>query len=65
MAIYGCRLNAAEMYVDVVKDQAGVSTRWIAESGVVDVFFLLGPSPSDVASQVNKNMGDWHRAYTS
>lgn len=46
------RLNAAEMYVDVVRGPGGVSTRWIAESGVVDLFFLLGPRPSDVTEQV-------------
>ncbi|KFM25547.1 Neutral alpha-glucosidase AB [Auxenochlorella protothecoides] len=44
-------LNAAEMYVDVVKSVAGTSTRWIAESGVLDLFFLLGPSPPEVARQ--------------
>lgn len=45
------RLNAAEMYVDVVRGDGGVSTRWIAESGVVDLFFLLGPRPADVTEQ--------------
>ncbi|KAL6767918.1 GLC2A [Auxenochlorella protothecoides x Auxenochlorella symbiontica] len=44
-------LNAAEMYVDVVKSVAGTSTRWIAESGVLDLFLLLGPSPPEVARQ--------------
>ena len=48
-------LNAAEMYVDVEKGEAGgvggVSTQWIAESGVVDLFFLLGPLPQDTTTQ--------------
>lgn len=42
------------MYVDVVKSVAGTSTRWIAESGVLDLFFLLGPSPPEVARQVRE-----------
>lgn len=25
--------------------------QWFAESGVLDLFFLLGPKPADVASQ--------------
>jgi alpha 1,3-glucosidase len=46
-------LNAAEMYVDVEKPTSGgsVSTQWIAESGLLDIFFLLGPSPADATSQ--------------
>ena len=42
------RLNAAEMYVDVEKDSQGVATQWIAESGIVDLFLLLGPTPAQV-----------------
>ena len=45
------RLNAAEMLVDVAKPEGGVSTRWIAESGALDLFLLLGPNPSDVTAQ--------------
>lgn len=44
-------LNAAEMFIDIAKTKDMVSSQWIAESGVVDVFFLLGPSPADVSSQ--------------
>jgi len=43
-----CRLNAAEMLVDVEKTKEGTDTQWLAESGVVDLFILLGPSPKDV-----------------
>lgn len=46
-----CRLNAAEMYVDVSKPASGVATQWIAESGVVDLFLLVGPRPADVSAQ--------------
>jgi hypothetical protein len=41
------------MYVDVAKDEAGTSTHWFAESGVVDVFVLLGPTPAHISHQVS------------
>ena len=44
-------LNAAEMYVDVQRAAGGTETQWWAESGVVDVFLMLGPSPAAVAAQ--------------
>jgi len=46
-------LNAAEMYVDVAKEKNkdGVKTQWMAESGVLDVFFMMGPTPKDVSTQ--------------
>ena len=65
-------LNAAEMYVDVEKpevasggggggggggDNSVVSTQWIAEAGVVDVFFLLGPSPLAASAQFSALTG--------
>lgn len=40
------------MYVDVAQDERGTHTQWFAETGVVDVFVLLGPSPADVSRQV-------------
>jgi mannosyl-oligosaccharide alpha-1,3-glucosidase len=39
------------MYVDVSKPASGASTQWIAESGVVDLFLLIGPRPADVSAQ--------------
>ena len=42
------RLNAAEMYVDIGSTAEGMSTNWVAESGVLDLFFLLGPKPAQV-----------------
>lgn len=45
------RLNAAEMYVDVEHTDAGASTQWLAESGVLDLFLLLGPRPADLSRQ--------------
>lgn len=46
-----CRLNAAEMFVDVTKAPDGTATQWIAESGIVDLFVFLGPNPADVSRQ--------------
>lgn len=46
-----CRLNAAEMFVDVESVSSGTSIQWIAEAGVLDLFFLTGPSPGDVVTQ--------------
>lgn len=53
-------LNSAEMYVDIEKpvslssnspSELQVKSQWMAESGVVDLFFLLGPSPVDASVQ--------------
>lgn len=44
------RLNAAEMFVDVSKEGDGTSTNWVAESGVLDLFLLLGPTPRQVST---------------
>eukprot|EP00036_Acanthoecidae_sp_10tr_P011152 CAMPEP_0182925880 /NCGR_PEP_ID=MMETSP0105_2-20130417/10710_1 /TAXON_ID=81532 ORGANISM="Acanthoeca-like sp., Strain 10tr" /NCGR_SAMPLE_ID=MMETSP0105_2 /ASSEMBLY_ACC=CAM_ASM_000205 /LENGTH=901 /DNA_ID=CAMNT_0025063749 /DNA_START=26 /DNA_END=2731 /DNA_ORIENTATION=+ len=60
-------LNSAEMWVDVerVGGDSGIlsslvggeptppstATHWIAESGIIDVFVLLGPTPKDVFRQ--------------
>lgn len=54
-------LNAAETWVDVTKhknaanpnalgahDRTSTSTHWISESGLLDVFVLLGPTPADI-----------------
>lgn len=34
--------------------------RWMSESGIVDVFLLLGPSVSDVFRQYASLTGTWH-----
>ena len=39
------------MFVDVTKDSSSASTNWVAESGVLDLFFLLGPTPPKVRSE--------------
>ena len=43
-----CRLNAAEMFIDVAKAEQETATNWVAESGVLDLFLLLGPTPHQV-----------------
>ncbi|XP_073695505.1 neutral alpha-glucosidase AB isoform X1 [Garra rufa] len=45
-------LNAAETWVDISSDTAGqTDVRWISESGIIDVFIMLGPKPADVFTQ--------------
>lgn len=50
MCYHLCRLNAAEMFVDVSREGDGTSTNWVAESGVLDLFLLLGPTPRQVST---------------
>ncbi|XP_068596792.1 neutral alpha-glucosidase AB [Brachionichthys hirsutus] len=52
-------LNAAETWVDISSNTAGkvssetpqTDVRWISESGIIDVFIMLGPTPKDVFAQ--------------
>ncbi|KAL2928160.1 putative glucan 1 3-alpha-glucosidase [Bienertia sinuspersici] len=58
-------LNAAEMQIDVLGDgwdagesrlslpseQKRIDTLWMAEAGIVDAFFFVGPKPKDVVRQ--------------
>mmetsp|Transcript_37728 Transcript_37728/g.84060 ORF Transcript_37728/g.84060 Transcript_37728/m.84060 type:complete len:895 (-) Transcript_37728:499-3183(-) len=50
-------LNAAEMFVDVAHLSDGTSTQWIAESGIVDLFLFVGPTPGDVIKQYSALTG--------
>uniref|UniRef100_A0A7S0UX36 Glucosidase II subunit alpha n=1 Tax=Polytomella parva TaxID=51329 RepID=A0A7S0UX36_9CHLO len=44
-------LNSAEMYIDVSRsDGQGVSTQWISEAGIVDLFFFVGGTPAAVSA---------------
>uniref|UniRef100_A0A674MHA5 Neutral alpha-glucosidase AB n=1 Tax=Takifugu rubripes TaxID=31033 RepID=A0A674MHA5_TAKRU len=57
-------LNAAETWVDISSNTAGkvhyvqgsnekpqTDVRWISESGIIDAFILLGPTPKDLFAQ--------------
>ncbi len=60
-------LNAAETWIDIKKSSQGgvlgsltnlvsqqaarTDTHWMSESGVIDVFVMLGPKPADVSRQ--------------
>jgi alpha 1,3-glucosidase len=61
-------LNSAEMWVDVERTSTGIlsgivgggsstATHWIAESGVIDVFVMLGSGPKDVMRQYSQLTG--------
>ncbi|XP_074662520.1 neutral alpha-glucosidase AB-like isoform X2 [Tubulanus polymorphus] len=52
--------NLFSKVVDLVKgddEVPQVDTHWFSESGVIDVFFLLGPKPKDVFYQYGKLTG--------
>ncbi|KAI5290699.1 hypothetical protein KEM54_000708 [Ascosphaera aggregata] len=46
-------LNAAETWVDITKekskDKGATHTHWMSESGLLDVFVFLGPTPQAIA----------------
>ncbi|KAL0994088.1 hypothetical protein UPYG_G00117620 [Umbra pygmaea] len=49
-------LNAAETWVDVSYGQGSdeasqTNVRWMSESGIIDVFIMMGPQPADVFTQ--------------
>ncbi|RDA88221.1 hypothetical protein CP532_0298 [Ophiocordyceps camponoti-leonardi (nom. inval.)] len=63
-------LNAAETWVDIVKGQSSVNpknlgpgpkisthTHWISESGLLDVFVLMGPTPRDLTQTYGELTG--------
>lgn len=63
-------LNAAETWVDIVKSQSAANplslgvasktsthTHWISESGLVDVFVFLGPTPQDISRKYGELTG--------
>lgn len=43
------------MYIDVEKSSRGTDTQWIAESGILDLFLLLGPTPAKVRLALLQN----------
>ena len=49
-------LNSAEMWVDVEKKKGGISTHWMSESGLVDLFLFLGPTQSEIFNSYTKRI---------
>lgn len=41
-------LNAADTYVDITKGDSSASSHWISETGVFDMYVIVGEKPSDV-----------------
>ena len=63
-------LNAAETWIDIVKRKVSsnplslgiggktdTETHWFSESGLLDIFVFLGPTPKDVISQYSELTG--------
>jgi alpha 1,3-glucosidase len=46
-------LNASEMWIDVEQadNEQATATHWMSESGIVDLWIMLGPAPADVFRQ--------------
>ena len=50
--------NPTETFVDIADDEKGDKTsHWISESGIIDLFFIPGPSPSDLYRQYARLTG--------
>jgi len=51
--------NPTETFVDIQDDNAnaGKASHWVSESGIIDVFFLPGPTPTEFYSQYAKLTG--------
>jgi mannosyl-oligosaccharide alpha-1,3-glucosidase len=50
--------NVAETWVDVDVGESDTDTHWFSESGVIDVFVMLGPRASDVFGAVAALTGE-------
>jgi alpha 1,3-glucosidase len=49
---------ASETWIDIAHTgNSGVETHWISESGILDVFLLPGPTPTDVFAQYARLTG--------
>lgn len=56
-------------YVQGSSETPQTDVRWISESGIIDVFIMLGPTPKDIFSQyaslTGRKMDDWPLELTS
>ncbi|KAG2158568.1 glycoside hydrolase family 31 protein [Suillus bovinus] len=48
---------ASETWIDIAHVRKGVETHWISESGILDVFLLPGPTPTDTFTQYARLTG--------
>ena len=50
--------NVPETFVDIDDDESESKTsHWMSESGIIDVFFIPGPTPQDFYRQYSKLTG--------
>ena len=50
-------LSSISNFVGSGQSEPQVETHWISESGIIDVFVLLGPAPKDVSFQYGRLTG--------
>lgn len=55
-------LNAAETWIDITREkrsrpQLDTDTHWISESGILDAFVFLGPTPQDITKALGRLTG--------
>jgi alpha 1,3-glucosidase len=53
----GLWLNAAETFVDIEERDGGRAAHFMSETGVVDMFISVGPSPANVMRQYSRLTG--------
>ena len=53
---FGARSNSLSLVLTSISQTIGdqVDTHWMFESGIMDVFIMLGPAPKDVSRLVNE-----------
>eukprot|EP00617_Octactis_speculum_P024935 CAMPEP_0185770024 /NCGR_PEP_ID=MMETSP1174-20130828/57134_1 /TAXON_ID=35687 /ORGANISM="Dictyocha speculum, Strain CCMP1381" /LENGTH=931 /DNA_ID=CAMNT_0028455309 /DNA_START=42 /DNA_END=2837 /DNA_ORIENTATION=+ len=49
--------NPTETFIDIEKDDKSARSRWISESGIVDLMLIPGPTPADAISQFTQLVG--------
>ncbi|CEF66342.1 Neutral alpha-glucosidase AB [Strongyloides ratti] len=53
-------LNAAETWIDIENDYRGmIKTHFMSESGLIDIFIMLGPTPNDLYRQYSSLTGTY------
>ena len=52
--------NAAELWVEITNNEVGADAFFMADSGALDLFIFLGPSPVDVVRQYTSLTGVAH-----